>query len=1265
MTKLCGSFERTVALTREATTPRSSTHKLTKSGSVTIVKRQKIEVHHIDLETIVGGADKLKNYPYVLKIILEATVRRVANELLATMSSGGLDPTHAPSVGEVKNHPDIQRLLNWEKHVAAVSAARESSASSGVITAKDVRHTIDLAIPPSQVVMQDYAAVNAIMDIAVIREEVGRQGGDVSTIRPVIPTEILLDGGSGATKKGSVMGGGSETSSVGGGSSVGGSQTHRSTGTRSRASDRSSNYSFGGDYEDSSHMGSVNEDSGMYSSPSRRDRNVKGSTGQIEDIPRPLQDKTTLQAAMTRAQLANFEQSKEMYRLLKWASRQMENVNVTPPDCGIVHQVNLERMAQVVMNRTSVSNAGSIRTGSGEVGVGGTSDLAGVLTSRLRKSGSFGNSNNGNSKDAFLYPDILVGNASHVGLINGLGELAWSVGSLDAEMAMFGLSLPLSIRDVVGVYLHGDVDPLATSTDIVLAITKRLKIKSLNGAIVEFVGPGVSNLSVADRCTVAHMCGEYDAQIAFFPFDDIASQHLQQSRLATKKRHWVVLGNSKGDSSFSEIVGSCAGSRSSATSQMDDATDASSPWESVDIVKDLLKCLGLYRSQKDLKTETADELSHRYTRLEMVDLTEVQPTCSGPRRSLDRIAVTDMQETFLKALTDPNPQIGFGVDDERLDTVVCLPEEFRSRCMTASQVPQYLEEFQQETLEDGKKKLTLWTGKKNIERPVHLRHGSVVIAAISACTNASNPTVMLGAGLLAKAALQRGLKPLPHIRLQLAPGGGTVQSYLEDSGVLRHLEQLGFHNAGFGCAVCRSETAPLMPEVDETIAKESIVAVSILSGNRKLERRVHPSTRGAYLVSPPLVVAYALAGTVNINFATDPLGFDAETGEPVFLADLWPSREEIRAVESAVVVPSLVEDLSCRIAEGTRLWDSLQCPRFEMYPWDPESTELRPSRGAVRQLGFDGMAGRSSSEALMVNRLFRRARCLLFAGDSVTCDAISPAGMIRRQSASGLYLKSLGLQNRQYGSYGSRRANHEVMIRAAFASAIVRNRLLMQEQHHQHISSNQRQQWTGANASGYYSMPTGQSDSYGSPRGHYSGRNDATNSAANESQNIAGKTMHLPTGEVMPIHEAAARYRREDVDVIILGGRDFGMRNCREWAVKSCRELGVRAIIAQSFGEDFRKGLIAYGILPLLFTDGTSAESLGVSGFETFTLELPRRWKGSTDDEPWSVLVSSNAQEYTFAVSPAVFKPWEWHLIFNNGMVGVYINQIAPLNELQ
>jgi len=631
---------------------------------------------------------------------------------------------------------------------------------------------------------------------------------------------------------------------------------------------------------------------------------VKALGGNPEDInpqcPSDLVIDHSVQVDVSRSEESRaknealeFERNKERFMFLKWGAKAFENMLIVPPGSGIVHQVNLEYLARLCFNQ-----------------------------------------------DGLLYPDSVVGTDSHTTMINGLGVVGWGVGGIEAEAVMLGQPISMVLPKVVGYKISGDPHPHVTSTDIVLTITKHLRQVGVVGKFVEFFGPGVSKLSIADRATIANMCPEYGATIGFFPVDARSIEYLRQTNRDETK-----------------IV----------------------------FMEKYLKTVGLFRDFDD-DTENPD-----FSEIHELDLADVVSSLSGPKRPHDRVAVSDMKSDFTSCLESKIGFKGFGIAGDQMSRTVPFMFE---------------------------------------ENEYTLNHGSVLIAAITSCTNTSNPSVMLGAGLLAKKAVEAGLTVKPYIKTSLSPGSGVVTYYLNESGVMPYLDTLGFNVVGYGCMTCIGNSGPLPETVVEAVDKGDLVCCGVLSGNRNFEGRIHPNTRANYLASPLFVIAYAIAGRVDIDFETQPLGTSAD-GKDIYLREIWPTRDEIQAVETKYVIPAMFKEVYGKITTSNANWNKLDAPEGILYPWDGASTYIKSPPF------FSGM-----TKDLPVHRPITSARVLLNLGDSVTTDHISPAGSIPRNSPGARYLASRGLTPREFNSFGSRRGNDAVMARGTFGNIRLLNKFI-------------------------------------------------------------------------------------------------------------------------------------------------------------------------------------------------------------------------------
>jgi len=694
-----------------------------------------------------------------------------------------------------------------------------------------------------------------------------------------------------------------------------------------------------------------------------------------------------------------FQRNRERYSFLKWGQSAFRNFRAVPPSTGIVHQVNLEYLARVVF--TAESHDGTLSA----------------------------------------YPDTLVGTDSHTTMINGLGVLGWGVGGIEAEAAMLGQPVSMLIPSVVGFRLTGALKEGATATDLVLTVTQILRQKGVVGKFVEFFGPGLATLPLADRATISNMCPEYGATCAIFPVDAETLRYLRHS------------GRSE---------------------------------EHIQLVETYFKEQGLFHTPETPEAVYSDVLE--------LDLSTVEPSVAGPRRPQDRVPLSRTADSFREALPSLLGPSASGAD---------AAPAVRARL-------------------DGQE--------------FELTHGSVVIAAITSCTNTSNPSVMIAAGLLAKNAVERGLRSKPWVKTSLAPGSRVVTRYLEAAGLSRYLDEIGFNTVGYGCTTCIGNSGPLPEAISQAIAEGGLVTASVLSGNRNFEGRINPEVRANYLMSPPLVVAFALAGRIDIDLASEPLGTDSD-GKPVYLRNLWPSQAEINQVIERCVTRELFEETYSAVFQGDENWNSIEVPAGDRFAWDESSTYIR------RPPYFDGMRPEEPDSVEDI----RGARVLAFLGDSITTDHISPAGSIKPDSPAGKYLLERGVPQAEFNSYGSRRGNHEVMVRGTFANVRIRNRLAPGTE--------------------------------------------------------GGFTTHIPSGEVMTIYDAAVRYSEAGIPLIVLAGKEYGSGSSRDWAAKGPFLQGVKAVIAESFERIHRSNLVGMGIVPLQFAPGENADSLGLTGREVFDIQ--------------------------------------------------------------
>jgi aconitate hydratase len=751
-----------------------------------------------------------------------------------------------------------------------------------------------------------------------------------------------------------------------------------------------------------------------------------------------------------------FERNQERYAFLRWGQGAFDNFKVVPPDTGIVHQVNLEYLARVVF----------------------VDDARGLA-----------------------YPDTLVGTDSHTTMINGLGVLGWGVGGIEAEAAMLGQPMSMLIPQVLGFKLTGELHEGATATDLVLTVTEMLRQKGVVGKFVEFYGPALANLPLADRATIGNMSPEFGSTCAIFPIDAETLRYLEFS---------------------------------------------GRPQELIDLVEAYAKEQGLWHDEHSEEPTFTDELT--------LDLATVVPSIAGPKRPQDRVSLTEAKSAFRLALE------GYMPEEDAEDEAVA--ESFPASDPVATHVPNGA----------GHEPAGGTGGVQVADRPrtatpvtladgteTELDHGHVVIAAITSCTNTSNPSVMVGAGILARNAAQRGLQVKPWVKTSLAPGSKVVTEYLDRAGLTEYLDALGFNLVGYGCTTCIGNSGPLAEEISDVVGAEDLAVVSVLSGNRNFEGRINPDVKMNYLASPPLCVAYALAGTMDIDLYDEPLGED-DHGAPVFLKDIWPTAAEVAETVQDAVQSDMFHKSYSEVFDGDERWNSLPVPTGDSYQWDQRSTYVR------RPPYFENLPAEPEPITDVEG-----ARVLAILGDSVTTDHISPAGSIKRDGPAGQYLIEHGVEPRDFNSYGSRRGNHEVMMRGTFANIRLRNLLAPGTE--------------------------------------------------------GGVTLHLPEGAEMPIYDAAMRYIADGVPLVVLAGQEYGSGSSRDWAAKGTRLLGVRAVIAQSFERIHRSNLIGMGVLPLQFADGESVASLGLTGHERFTIAglagveaIPRELTVTADDKEFKVV---------------------------------------------
>jgi aconitate hydratase len=696
-----------------------------------------------------------------------------------------------------------------------------------------------------------------------------------------------------------------------------------------------------------------------------------------------------------------------------------------------------------------------------------------------------------NEKTGQAYPDTLVGTDSHTTMVNGLGVLGWGVGGIEAEAAMLGQPMSMLIPQVLGFRLHGALPEGTTATDLVLTVTQMLRERGVVGMFVEFYGAGLAGLPIADRATIGNMSPEFGSTCAIFPIDAETLAYLE------------FTGRSR---------------------------------EHIALVEAYARAQGLWHDDTSEQPTFSDEIE--------LDLGSVEPSLAGPKRPQDRVPLSDAKSSFRRALEDYAPSDGEQLDPQ--DEGVA--ESYPASDPPADGAPGHRAPLTVGSRPSGEQAVVT-LARCHAATPVtldgesfELDHGHVVIAAITSCTNTSNPSVMIGAGLLARNALARGLRSKPWVKTSLAPGSKVVTEYLDRSGLTAPLEELGFNLVGYGCTTCIGNSGPLPDEISAAVNDADLAVVSVLSGNRNFEGRINPDVKMNYLASPPLCVAYALAGTMDIDIVGDPLGQD-EHGEDVYLRDIWPSEHEVAQTIGEAVRADMFRRSYGEVFAGDERWNGLPVPQGERFAWAPDSTYVRLPPY------FQGMPAQPQAVGDIDG-----ARVLALLGDSVTTDHISPAGSIKRDGPAGVYLQEQGVAPRDFNSYGARRGNHEVMMRGTFANIRLRNLL--------------------GGADGAAALPEG------------------------------GYTRYLADGSnaQMSIYDAAMRYIDEGIDLVVLAGREYGSGSSRDWAAKGTKLLGVRAVIAQSFERIHRSNLVGMGVLPLQFPDGQSARSLGLTGTETLSV---------------------------------------------------------------
>jgi aconitate hydratase len=792
-----------------------------------------------------------------------------------------------------------------------------------------------------------------------------------------------------------------------------------------------------------------------------------------------------------------FERNRERYEFLKWGQKAFRNFSVVPPATGIVHQVNLEYLAKVVQVR-----------------------------------------------DGTAYPDSLVGTDSHTTMINGLGVVGWGVGGIEAEACMLGQPIYIVTPQVVGFRLSGQLPEGTTATDLVLVITQILRSHGVVEKFVEFYGPGLASMTVADRATIANMSPEYGATVGFFPVDE---QTLDYMRLTGRSA------------------------------------------EQIDLVERYCKEQGLWR-QARVEPTFSETLE--------LDLGSVTPSLAGPRRPQDRVDLRSAKQSFRSSLVDvfkkdvgesATPRLNRWSADAPVATLERSPAAAKSASTGGTTAASASDSDTREAataahLKDAEASAIATMPAKAVK----LTHGDVVIAAITSCTNTSNPSVMIAAGLLARKAVHKGLRVPPHVKTSLAPGSRVVTDYLDRSGLSRDLDQLGFQTVGYGCTTCIGNSGPLPEAIASAIDAGDLVAASVLSGNRNFEGRINPFVKANYLASPPLVVAFALAGSIDINLVDEPIGRGRD-GQDVYLRDIWPTQEEVNRTMASCVGPELFAAQYAKVESGNEQWNRIPVKGGELFEWDPASTYIQEPPF------FTDLTPASRSIQPITG-----ARVLVMVGDSVTTDHISPAGSIKKDSPAGRYLVELGVQPIDFNSYGSRRGNDRIMTRGTFANIRLRNLLAPGTE--------------------------------------------------------GGVTRYLPTGQAMSIYDASVRYQKGGVPLIVLAGKDYGMGSSRDWAAKGVYLLGVKAVIAESYERIHRSNLVGMGVLPLQFKKTQTRASLGLSGEETFEIQIGEDLKPGQDIRARAACKDQDPVE--FVVTCRIDTPVEIEYYRNGGILHTVLRRM-------
>jgi aconitate hydratase len=797
-----------------------------------------------------------------------------------------------------------------------------------------------------------------------------------------------------------------------------------------------------------------------------------------------------------------YERNGERYQFLRWGQTAFDDFKVVPPGTGIVHQVNIEHLARVIFDR----------------------EIDGVR---------------------IAYPDTCVGTDSHTTMVNGLGVLGWGVGGIEAEAAMLGQPVSMLIPRVVGFKLSGQIPPGATATDVVLTITEQLRRHGVVGKFVEFYGPGVGAVPLANRATIGNMSPEFGSTCAIFPIDDVTLDYL---RLTGRSDQQVAL-------------------------------------------------VEAYSKEQGLWHDPAAAGRHeaKYSEYLELDLSSVVPSIAGPKRPQDRISLTDAKQAFLGALGNyVKDEIGAdGPQDEALAESFPASDPPSGDPESAAQAKVDRPTRPAPAPEDNLRPHRLVSVTMADGTGVDLDHGHVAIASITSCTNTSNPSVMIAAALLAKNAVERGLSVKPWVKTSLAPGSKVVMDYYAKAGLIPYLEKLGYHLVGYGCTTCIGNSGPLPEEVSAAVQENDLAVVSVLSGNRNFEGRINPDVKMNYLASPPLVIAYALAGTMDWDPLNDPIGTDP-AGQDVYLADIWPNAADVARVVEASITKDMFTTDYADVFAGDDRWRSLPTPEGETFAWDVESTYVR------KPPYFEGMAPEPSPVTNVSG-----ARVLARLGDSVTTDHISPAGSIKVDSPAGVYLAEHGVARKDFNSYGSRRGNHEVMIRGTFANIRLRNLLL------DGVEGGFTRNFLGA-------------------------------------------------GEQTTIYDAAQAYAAAGVPLVVLAGQEYGSGSSRDWAAKGTSLLGVRAVIAESYERIHRSNLIGMGVLPLQFPAGQTAAGLGLDGTETFAVDGVTALNNGTT--PRTVSVTATKDDGTETQFDAVLRidtPGEADYYRNGGILHYVLRQLV------